>query len=256
VGIKGEWRHGDDITYIDGGKIYTDTITAEQIAAGTITASKINMADFINLPSDENLVGYWSFDEGSGALAVDGSGHGNNGTLVDMAEEDWVDGVVGKALDFAGDDDYVEIPDDESLDILDGFTIAFWTKYSLGQGGGVDRRDGAGEGYFLLFQDTGKIAICLNDGINQVFRVNIGAGYNDGEWYHGVFTGSLSSGVAKVYVDSEQVGLDIDISSITGTITPDKALNIGRSTAIWFTIGLMDEVRIYKRGLTEAEIKA
>lgn len=71
---------------IASGAVETDklaalAVTAAKIAAGTITASEINVADFIALPSDENLVGYLSFDEGSGTLAVDGSGNDNDGTL-------------------------------------------------------------------------------------------------------------------------------------------------------------------------------
>jgi len=35
------WKHTSDVTYIDGGKIYTGTITANQIDANAITAAKI-----------------------------------------------------------------------------------------------------------------------------------------------------------------------------------------------------------------------
>jgi len=54
--------------------------------------------------STEGLVGYWPLDEGSGSTAKDKSGNGNDGTLVNMEEADWVDGVVGKCLDFDGVD--------------------------------------------------------------------------------------------------------------------------------------------------------
>jgi type II secretory pathway pseudopilin PulG len=60
----------------------------------------------------QGLVGYWSFDEGSGNIARDYSGNGNNGTLYNFnftATSGWVDGKVGKALSFDGVDDYVEV---------------------------------------------------------------------------------------------------------------------------------------------------
>jgi hypothetical protein len=36
-----DWSSGVDATYVDGGKIYTNSITADQIAAGTITGTQI-----------------------------------------------------------------------------------------------------------------------------------------------------------------------------------------------------------------------
>jgi hypothetical protein len=60
----------------------------------------------------QGLVGYWSFDEGSGNIARDYSGNGNNGTLYNFnftATSGWVDGKVGKALSFDGVDDYVNV---------------------------------------------------------------------------------------------------------------------------------------------------
>jgi hypothetical protein len=55
-----------------------------------------------------DLVAYWKFDEGAEATAYDSSGNNNNGTLINMDPfTDWVDGKIGKALQFDGADDYV-----------------------------------------------------------------------------------------------------------------------------------------------------
>ena len=45
------------------------------------------------------LVGWWSFDEGSGTVAGDSSGNGNTGTIYGAT---WVTGIYGKALSFDG----------------------------------------------------------------------------------------------------------------------------------------------------------
>ena len=154
---------------------------------------------------------------------------------------------------FDGVDDYVDCGNVASLDILDGFTIEFWTKYSTGYGGIVDRRAGSGEGYFLLFDNAGKIQYCLNDGdTHQAYEVR-GSGYNNRQWHHGVFTVSLSSALARLFIDSLQVGADIDISVITGTITPNKDLLLGQVT-LYYTNGLIALVLIYSRALTPQEI--
>ena len=72
-----------------------------------------------------------------------------------------------------------------------------------------------------MFFPGGAIGYCLNDGKNQV-SASQGTGYNDGNWHHVVFTGNLSSDIARIFVDGEEVGSDINISSLTGTITPNK----------------------------------
>ena len=57
-------------------------------------------------------------------IVPDLSGFGNNGIM--RGDPEWVDGVIGKALDFDGVNDYVEVPDSESLHITDEFTAIVW----------------------------------------------------------------------------------------------------------------------------------
>ena len=53
--------------------------------------------------SDAGLVGAWLFDEGSGDVAGDASGYGNDGMLMNGAG--WTDGVRGSAVSFVGGGD-------------------------------------------------------------------------------------------------------------------------------------------------------
>ena len=102
-----------------------------QVAEGTFTKanSRLSLVDgtaFFDCGAfvpDTNLVGYWPFNETSGTNAPDLSGNGNDGTLVNSP--DWVDGVVGKCLDFGGTDEYVFVADDASLNFGTGdFSIS------------------------------------------------------------------------------------------------------------------------------------
>jgi hypothetical protein len=70
------------------------------------------------------LVGYWSFNEGAGTAAMDSSGNGNTGTLINGPT--WVSGKSGTALSFDGADDYVEIPETQSLNLSSALTVSAW----------------------------------------------------------------------------------------------------------------------------------
>jgi hypothetical protein len=74
----------------------------------------------------DSLVGYWSFNEGTGPTAFDGSTFGNDGTLVGPT---WTTGKVDGALQFNGGSpgDHVVIPYDSSLSLdTNRVTFAFW----------------------------------------------------------------------------------------------------------------------------------
>ena len=71
----------------------------------------------------QGLVGYWPFDEGSGNIAKDYSGNGNDGTLVNGPT--WTTGKVGGALSFDGVDDYVRVINSASINTSLTTVLAF-----------------------------------------------------------------------------------------------------------------------------------
>jgi hypothetical protein len=70
------------------------------------------------------LGGIWYLDEGTGTSAYDSSGNGNHGTVYGGAT--WVNGQIHKALEFDSVNDYVEVPDSNSLDITGKITMEAW----------------------------------------------------------------------------------------------------------------------------------
>ena len=85
---------------------------------------------------DENdLVGHWTFNDGSGLIADDSSGYSMTGNLMAATGGDlpsWIlDGIDGTALHFDGTD-YVTIPESGSAyDFgLSGFSLAAWVRYA------------------------------------------------------------------------------------------------------------------------------
>ena len=75
------------------------------------------------------LVGYWSFNEGSGSTAADGSGNGHTGSL--QYSPTWATTGscrVGGCLSFDGTDDYVRVADSAPLRITGNLTLSAWIK--------------------------------------------------------------------------------------------------------------------------------
>jgi hypothetical protein len=72
------------------------------------------------------LIGWWRLDEGSGTMAFDSSGFGNDARFEGAPV--WMDnGKLGNALRFNGSSDYLAAPDSESLDINgDQLSMAAW----------------------------------------------------------------------------------------------------------------------------------
>ena len=79
---------------------------------------------FVAAEVDEQTVGLWLFDEGSGDVVHDSSGRDHHGKIV--GEADWVEGKFGKALRVGHRwSSWVEIPDADDLK-LETFTLETW----------------------------------------------------------------------------------------------------------------------------------
>ena len=79
--------------------------------------------------NENNLVAYYDFNEGTGTSASDNSSNSNNGTMNNMASDDWISNDLfaqDYALDLDGSNDYVQVADDNALDISSSITISAW----------------------------------------------------------------------------------------------------------------------------------
>jgi len=74
----------------------------------------------------DGLVAYWRLDEGSGDTAYDSAGS-NNGTL--MNGPVWTTGKINGALEFDGEDDYVDIADSDVFTLNEAYTLSAWIRH-------------------------------------------------------------------------------------------------------------------------------
>jgi len=203
---------------------------------------------------DPSLVGWWSFDEGPGPVAYDGSGNGNDGTLTGGVT--WVAQETGGALDFDGSSGHVLIPFSESLRLMNvgDYTVTAWfrpdevpteNKEVLQQG------DGNGTGRTWLFvAGTGEIRAYVGGGTTAS-----GIFVEAEVWYHAaaVVTEQGATDAVQVYVNGQPAG-DPGAYGMEDSEGPYFIGCHKDITNLWD--GLIDDVRLYNRALSADEIKA
>jgi hypothetical protein len=218
---------------------------------------------------DQSLVGHWKLDDGDGNIATDSSGNENHGTLMPASPVWTTEGIINGALDFDGVDDYVEIPDDPSLDITNEITLMAWVyaeSWDDDTGYPVDG-DNAENGILTKGGDSDWGVWNLHyKTTSNGFRFELITSDNNGHtvfettpsttldtWYHiaGVYDGTEM----KLYIN----GVMDNFAAVTGDIkTNDAPLRIGKqfywATAYSYWDGKIDEVKIYDRALTSTEI--
>jgi len=204
--------------------------------------------------SDKTLVGYWPLNETSGTNAPDESGNGNDGTLVNMEDADWVDGVSGKCLSFDGVNEYVDCGNDTSLDITDAITVSAWY-YSYNRDNWetilCKGANYPNDIYNLGYESTtNTVTFILNFVSAGRQSINYIKNLEDG--FHHV-AGTYDGTTMRLYID----GVEVNFDNYTDTIkTDNNPLQIGmRSSSYIPAKGLIDEVRIYNTALTADEIK-
>jgi hypothetical protein len=214
-------------------------------AEATITVTVSNTAQTPN-----GLVAAYGFNEPAGsAEVVDASGQGNEGIISGAIRT--AAGRFGGALSFDGTSAWVTIADAPSLDLTDGLTISAWVnptartswrtvalkEASPGLAYALYAADDALKpaGYINVFEDT-----AVTSPADLLLNV----------WTHLAFT--YDGGVMRLYVN----GTEVSTTNVAGaTSVSNGPLRIG-GNSVWgeYFRGLIDEVRIYNRALTSAEI--
>ena len=212
---------------------------------------------------EPNLVSWWRFDEGQGYTAYDSAGS-NNGSVYGAQ---WTGGQIDGALEFDGEDDYIEVADSPGLDITDGITIGMWIKPYPG----MDCDERGNWRYLLRKGEVGWGAYNLIyeaswDVPSTGFTVVTGSAYRlwtnsaayPGEFTYLAFTYDAETGEQKTYfngdLDSQQITGGGFIRNRSGPLRIGGGVNTGCPDGAGFFKGLIDEVRIYDRALSAEEI--
>ncbi len=200
------------------------------------------------------LVGFWSMEEGTGKVAHDFSGFGNHGTLVNGPG--WVDGIKGKCLSFlASSSQYVSLGVNSSLTPLK-FTISLWFYSTVLNGSfalvGLGYNFATKKGLIFRTDSNSKVSLFMDNGVaenlvqSSVFSVNA--------WNHVVAT--YDGTTTSIYLNNgtpttSVMGLSFNLGTFGSYIGRRGDSDSGADASL-----KIDDVRIYNRALSTAEILA
>src|SRR3989339_414710 len=216
-----------------------------------------NWSQVSNSPSGRTLagsppVGEWHFEENTGTIANDSSGNNNTGTLVNSPV--WTTGRIGKGLQFNGGN-YVSIPNSASLNPTTALTIEAWFRKTadVAYQRILAKSNYPNWEYALYFGDTGAMQGAIGVGGTTRYS-SMSSVLSVGTWYFVTLTYDNSR--LRLYVNGGEQGSG---SSINGSIdSRSESFCIGKDggTSGAYFSGIIDEVVIYNRCLTSAEILA
>ncbi|MGE0267765.1 MAG: LamG-like jellyroll fold domain-containing protein [Candidatus Omnitrophota bacterium] len=264
VEIDGSFTHSAG-TFTNSGS----TVMFTGAGANTIDASGGTM--FQDMIVNDGLVGYWKLDENA-SPAVDYSGYGNNGTWVGNAISSTnTSGLIHftnpASIDLDGTNDYVEIADNDILDLagVTNFTISAWIyPESFGestQGRIIDKGGGTGPtfgGWVFHISNLGAgghptngLVLQLEDSASNNTVGSNNNVVNINQWQHVAVTRNGST--VTFYVDGVNAGTG-SASLIIAPSTDPIRIGIRASDTDRDFDGFIDEVRIYTHALSDNEI--
>jgi hypothetical protein len=197
--------------------------------------------------ADPSLVGWWAFNEGTGDVATDSSGHGNDGRL--MGDPQWVEGRFGGGLHLDGIDDYVEVSTPLKLNSNQVTTTA-WVNLDGPQS------EWAG----IVVSRAGSTICGLHYGPGGQVRYN----WNDVTWgwVSGLQMPQQEWFFAAVVIEPAKATLYLNKQSAVNAVPHgieefDSTLVIGQDPIGGrYLRGVVDDVRVFNRSLSAAEVKA
>jgi hypothetical protein len=207
-------------------------------------------------PPTQGLVGHWSFDEGMGTIAADGSGNGHTGTL--QYGPGWAGSPacrVGGCLSFDGVDDYVRVADSAQLRITGDVTISAWIRPT----GSRTTQSVVSKRYEFELGPIRNVAPyplrwSQKQPDGTLVTGNLTVATEVDQWQHVVL---VRDGATREITGYKNGVLALSSSYALAPGTSSYALNIGRNPGGNQRFrGRLDEVRIYDRVLSAAEVQA
>jgi uncharacterized repeat protein (TIGR01451 family) len=200
----------------------------------------------------------YAFNEGTGATVADLSGNGHTASVNGAT---WADtGRYGKALAFNGTSSYLDLGNAADLQITGSMTWSAWilaTADPLDDGQIIAKSSGSGW-QLKTSPDTGAhtfgVGVSRNSSsLTQRYSATV---RQLNTWYHVAGVYDAAARTLSIYVNGV-----LDNGVLAGTVPasqyndPAASVTIGQRTGGYSFEGMIDEVRIYSRALSQAEIQ-
>lgn len=231
---------------------HTLTAVARDASGNSTTSSPVTIT--VNNTGGSGLVAAYGFNEGTGSTVTDKTGNGNNGSIFQATW--YTTGKYGKALAFDGSNDYVSVPDSNSLDLSTGLTLEAWVRPTSSSGWRtvMMKENGSELAYAMYSREntnrpSGWIRTNPTSGSSKSVAGTSGLALNT--WTH--LTTTYDGSNLRLYVN----GSLVRTQATTGTLySSSNPLKFG-GNAVWgeYFAGQLDEIRIYNRSLNQTEIQ-
>ena len=199
-----------------------------------------------------NIISYWKMDETGSPVSFKDLPGINDARPISAPAS--ISGIVNGAISFNGSNT-VDILDDSSLyfNPLESFSIEMWVKTTqtgasekifLGKNGGYTK-------YSLGMNSSNQTKFEIEDSTGAVSSV-LGPAINDGNWHHLAGVLERANNRLRIYIDGIRYS-SVKTFHPSGFFSYDP-LTLGYFEYSNFYNGLMDEVAIYNRDLTQTEV--
>ncbi|MGV3722016.1 MAG: DUF1553 domain-containing protein, partial [Actinomycetota bacterium] len=200
--------------------------------------------------------------EGKGR-EVHGQLKGQPATFTAAADPAWPAGHVGAKAFQRKPGSVIEIPQAGDFEKDQGFSFAAWVQIpNQGQGGAILSRmdDQADFRGWDLWIEGGRVGAHIvhkwpEDALKAVTREQLKAK----TWHHVAvsYTGGGNVGAVRVYIDGVARATDSQANALKNTIRTQVPLKIGqRSTTSGVDNTMIQDVRLYERALSDAEVQS
>lgn len=236
-------------------KILVSWFVAFFLVVGMVSAAYISHYGVITGTADVEIspewVGWWKLDGGSGKTALDNSSYGNNGTIHGA---NWTSLGSSAALEFDGEDDYVEVADSPSLNVDQEVTISAWVfLQSSTYHAVVSRKQQKHSSRFLIL------------GSDELFYETGSGNYSKSsdtltkeKWSHIVLTlNEVSDDLeASFYINGNHSGTETILSdSVDWNSTYNLWIGANDLDADYVLNGTIDDVRIFNVSLNQNQVQ-
>ena len=221
-------------------------------AASNVSVNYSNVASATTAAPTTGLVAAYAFNEGTGTTTGDTSGNANTGTLTNGPL--WTPtGKYGAAVSFDGVNDLILVPASASLNLTTAMTLEAWVNPAVTLSGWKAIVQKETDAYLLSASSSQQNRPAGGATLNSVCCTNAyaTAALVPNTWTHVAAT--YNGTQMQLYIN----GVPVSSVPATGLIeTTTTPLRIGGNTySTEFFSGLIDEVRIYSRALSQAEIQ-